>query len=80
MKNKTNKFYEYEVLGCTVRITDKSIKTQNMEILKNKQFIGNITEVVDRIECKISVWYNLKGDLFDSLEEAIDALLYNLNK
>lgn len=79
--NKENKFYEYDVCDCIVRIKNNSIKSQDMEVLKDNEVIGIIREMVSRsYNGSISVCYNLKGDLFDSLEEAIDTLLYNLNK
>ena len=79
--NKENKFFEYDVCDCTVRIKDNSIRSQDMEVLKDNEVIGIIREMVSRsYNGSISVCYNLKGDLFDSLEEAIDTLLYNLNK
>ena len=79
--NKTNKFFEYNACDCIVRIKDNSIKSQDMEILKDDEVIGIIKEDVSRsYNGSISVCYDLNGDLFDSLEEAIETLIYNLDK
>jgi len=71
---------EFNVCGCVVRIQDEAIKTQNMEILKDGEVIGNIQEEVNRISGCVKVCYELNGDLFSTLEEAIQTLIYNLNK
>lgn len=72
---KDNKFFEYNVCDCVVRIKDKSIKSQDMEILRDGKVIGIIMEDVSRTYngC-ISVCYGLMGDLFDTLVEAIETL------
>ena len=78
---KGNKFFEYDVCDCVVRIKDKSIKSQDMEILRDGKVIGIIREDVSRTYngC-IAVCYGLRGDLFDTLTEAIETLIYNLDK
>ena len=78
---KDNKFFEYNVCDCVVRIKDKSIKSQDMEILRDCKVIGTIRKDVSRTYngC-ISVCYGLGGDLFDTLAEAIETLIYNLDK
>lgn len=79
--NKTNRFFEYNACGYIIRIKDMAIKSQDMEILKDNEIIGTIREVVSRsYNGTISVCYSIKGDLFDSLEEAIETLIYNLDK
>ncbi len=79
--NKTDKFFEYNICGCIVRIKDNSIKSQDMEILKGNKVIGIIREMVSRsYNGSISVCYGINGNLFDSLEEAIETLIYNWDK
>ena len=82
INNKTanKKVFEFINCGYTVRIQDDSIKTQNMEVLKNGEVIANIKEIVLRLSGCVKVCYDLNGDLFDTLEEAIQTLDYNLNK
>lgn len=78
---KDNKFFEYNVCGCVVRIKNKFIKSQDMEILRDGNVIGKIREDVSRgYNGCISVCYDLNGDLFDTFEEAIETLIYNLDK
>lgn len=79
--NKTNKFFEYDVCGCVVRIKDKSIKSQDMEILRDGKVIGIIREDVSRTYngC-IAVCYGLGNGLYDTLEETIERLIYNLDR
>ena len=88
LREKTNKFYEYEIYirACDcdfiVRIADKSIKTQDMEILTDdKEVLGTIREIVDRdaYDGCINVCYGLGNGLYDTLEDAIERLVYNLN-
>ena len=77
-KTSNNKIFEFVNCGCVVRIQDDSIKTQNMEILKDNNVIGNVKEIVLRLSGCVKVCYDLNGDLFDTLEEAIQTLNYNL--
>lgn len=72
------KVLEFNICGYTVRIQEEAIKTQNMEILKNNKVIGNIKEMVLRLSGCVKVCYDLNGDLFDTLEEAIQTLDCNI--
>ena len=52
-----------------------------MEILRDCKVVGTIREDVSKTYngC-ISVCYGLGGDLFDTLAEAIETLIYNLDR
>ena len=78
---KDNKFFEYNVCDCLIRIKDKFIKSQDMKILRDCKVVGIIREDVSKTYngC-ISVCYGLGGDLFDTLAEAIETLIYNLDR
>lgn len=78
--NEETKFYEFNACGYTVRIKSLDIKEQDFELLdKENKVMGIIKENISRsYDGSVYTSYSVGDDIFDSLKDAVETIVYNL--